>query len=371
MTKSFVSIRPMTEFPLWKKLGDKRALCTFELEITARCNLNCRHCYINLPAGDRKAKKEELSPEQVKKIAGDAVSLGAIWCLVTGGEPLVRKDFFDIYLTLKKRGLLVSVFTNATLVTEEHVTFFKKYPPRAIEVTVYGATPETYERVTRKPGSYKTFRRGLDLLLGAGLKVSLKTMALRSNIHEMEEISRFCRERNRDFYRFDPFLHLRYDGDPARNRDILSERLSPEEIVALEKSDPSRFEALKKNVDILIDPKFSKTTCNRLFRCGAGKENFCVSYNGVFRFCSSLWHPECVFDLKTGSLAETWERLFIKVRNMKSDRKEFIEKCRACPIVNLCMWCPAFAYLETGELDVPVNYFCRLAHAREKALKKR
>jgi MoaA/NifB/PqqE/SkfB family radical SAM enzyme len=211
------------------------------LDLTYRCNNNCRHCYINLPARDKLAKNNELSVEEIKKIGQEAVSLGAIWCLVTGGEPLLRDDFFDIYLGLKRMGLLVSVFTNATLITKKHIHFFKKYPPRDIEVSVYGVTKKTYERITRKSGSFAAFMRGLDLLLSSGVKVRLKAMALRSNFHELPDIAHFCREKTKDYFRFDPFLHLRFDRNALRNKDIRAERLLPEEIVALECSDPERL----------------------------------------------------------------------------------------------------------------------------------
>ncbi len=71
----------------------KRKAWSFDLEITARCNNNCRHCYINLPPGDRNAQANEMSLEQIGKIAQQAVEIGCIWCLITGGEPLLRKDF--------------------------------------------------------------------------------------------------------------------------------------------------------------------------------------------------------------------------------------------------------------------------------------
>jgi len=369
-TKSIVSSIPIQEFGLWEKMKGKRTLFSFDLEITARCNNNCRHCYINLPAGDRTARKMELSLKEIKAVAEEAVSLGAFWCLITGGEPLLREDFADIYLYLKRKGLLVSVFTNAALITKEHIRLFKKYPPRDIEISVYGVTEETYERVTRKPGSFAAFIRGLNLLLESGVKVRFKAMALRSNMHELPEIASFCRQRTKDFFRFDPFLHLRFDCDPVRNKEIKSERLSPEEIVNLEQSDPERFQSLEKECDKLILPEFSNITCNHLFHCGAGNGSFNVSYNGLFRLCSSLWHPDCVYDLRKGSLTDAFINYVPKVRDMRSDRKEFLETCRVCPIINLCMWCPAHSHLETGEIDAPVDYFCKVAHARADALQK-
>jgi radical SAM protein with 4Fe4S-binding SPASM domain len=355
---------PLPEFALWEKTRAKRIPFSFELEITARCNNDCRHCYINLPAGDKAARDKELSLEEIKELVDQAVSMGALWCLITGGEPLLREDFFSIYLFMKKKGLLVSVFTNATLITEEHVRLFQKYPPRDIEVTVYGVTRETYEQVTRRAGSYHAFRRGLALLLENGIKVRLKAMSLRSNLREMPEIARYCRERTRDYFRLDPFLHLRYDRNQERNEEIRAERLSPSEIAVLEYSDRERLEALQKSCERLIIPDSSLPDCNHLFHCGTGNESFSVSYEGLFRLCSSLWHPDCVYDLRKGNLKEAWQNLVPLVREIRSDRREFLEKCRGCSLVNLCMWCPAHAHLETGSMDAPVEYFCRVAQAR-------
>ncbi len=363
-----VSSLPLPELPLWDKMKIHRDLISFDLEVTARCNNDCRHCYINLPAGDKTARENELSFEEIGEIADEAVSLGALWCLITGGEPLLREDFLDIYIGLKKKGLLVSVFTNATLITDEHVRLFLEYPPRDIEVSVYGVTKETYERVTRRPGSFSRFMRGLDLLMENGLKVRLKAMALRSNLSELPEIAAFCRERTKDFFRFDPFLHLRFDGDPAGNREIKSERLSPGEIVALERMDSERFRSLEEGCDKLIIPEFKQFAGNQLFLCGAGEGSFVMSWDGVFRLCSSLQHPDCVYSLRKGSLTDAWHNFVPMVRDMRSEREEFLKKCRVCPIINLCMWCPANAYLETGEIDAHVEYFCEVAHARADAL---
>lgn len=369
MKKKEHSAIEIQDLPLWDKMKARNDLFSFDLEITARCNNECRHCYINLPAGDKAAIDNEITLAEIDKIADEAVSLGAFWCLITGGEPLLRKDFREIFLTIKKKGLLVSVFTNATLITQEHIELFKKYPPRDIEVSVYGVTEETYEKVTNKPGSYKAFRRGLDLILSSGIKVRFKAMALRSNVHELPQISEFCRQRTKDYFRFDPLLHLRFDGNPERNAEIKTERLTPEEIVEIEQADPERFQSLEDGCDKLINPEFSHYGCDHLFHCGAGNGSVNISYDGKLRLCSSLWHPECVYDLRKGSLTEAYKNFIPYVRDLRSSRQEFLEKCRKCSIINLCLWCPAHSHLETGEMDIVVDYFCRVAHARAKAIK--
>ena len=357
------------DFPLWAKLKERRAVLSFDLEVTARCNLQCRHCYINLPAGHQEARFRELTLPEISAIADQAVALGAMWVLISGGEPLLREDFPQIYMALKRKGLLVSVFTNATLLQDKHIELFKKYPPRDIEITVYGATQETYERVTGRPGSFAAFINGLKRLLESGVKVRLKAMAIRSNFKELPEIAAFCRARTKDYFRFDPQLHLRFDRDEARNTDIRAERLTPEEIVALEQEDEARFSALQKGCDTLINEDFTHIGCDHLFHCGAGNGSFNVSYDGKFRLCSSLWAPETMYDLRQGTLREAWEQLVPKVRDMRSPRREFLERCRHCPIVNLCLWCPAHSWLETGEMDTPIDYFCQVASARAEAIK--
>jgi radical SAM protein with 4Fe4S-binding SPASM domain len=366
--RSFIKSQPLPEFSLWEKMKNNRNVISFNLEITARCNNSCRHCYINLPARDAHAKSKELKLSRIKDIVDQAVDLGALWCLITGGEPLLREDFFDIYLYIKKKGLLVSVFTNASLITKEHIDIFKKYPPRDIEVTVYGVTKETYERVTRVAGSYEAFMKGLVLLLKNGIKVRFKAMALRSNIHDLPEIAQFCKERTKDYFRFDPLLHLRFDRDVKKNKEIKSERLSPEEIVRIEKADPERCDALEKECNKLIVQEFEHYKCDHLFHCGAGNGSFTISYDGYFRLCSSLWQKDCLYDLRNGNLEDAWNNFVPKVRDRHSKNEEFLQKCHRCPIINLCMWCPAHSHLETGELDSPVEYFCKVAHARAESL---
>jgi len=368
MTEQFISQQKIQDFSLWDKMKNGRNVFSFDLEVTARCNNDCTHCYICLPAGDDKAKEQELTLFQIGRIADEAIALGAVWVLITGGEPLLRNDFAEIYLLLKRKGLLISVFTNATMVRQEHVDLFKKYPPRDIEVSVYGATKETYEKVTRRPGSFDAFIRGLRLLEGSGVKVRFKAMALRSNYHEMAAISEFCRAHTKDYYRFDPLLHLRFDRDATRNAGIIAERLTPDEIVAVERADSERFGALQKGCDKLINEEYCQITCDHLFHCGAGNGSFSVSYDGKFRLCSSLWAPETLYNLRMGTLKEAWETTVPRVRDLRSNNPEFLLTCRKCPLINLCLWCPAHAYLESGRMDACVDYFCRVAHARARAL---
>ncbi|MCI0478354.1 MAG: SPASM domain-containing protein, partial [Anaerolineales bacterium] len=154
----------------------------------------------------------------------------------------------------------------------------------------------------------------------------------------------------------------------ARNAEIRAERLTPEQIVALERADEKRFTALCHGEDKLINAEFNHIGCDHLFHCGAGNGSFNVSYDSKFRLCSSLWADGTTYDLRAGTLREAWENFVPRVRDLRSHKREFLETCRKCELVNLCLWCPAHAHLETGEMDGATPYFCAVAHTRAAAI---
>lgn len=352
---------------LVKKLQQASTPVSIIFELTARCNNNCRHCYINLSENDTYAQSLELSIKEIEYLSDQAVKNGVLWCLLTGGEPLLRNDFSKIYLMLRKKGLLVSVFTNACLINAAHIKLFKKYKPRELEVTVYGVTEKTYEKVTGIKGSYNLFRTGLDLLLSNNIPVSLKAMAIHSNVHEIEGIADFCSKHSLKKFKFDPFLHKRYDKNKDRNKKIISERLSKKEIVKIEHNNFARKNALIESCDQLIFDRDIDSS-GGVFRCGILKNGFEISYDGKLRLCSSLLHPDFVRDLKNVNLMDAYNEIAENIITAKSDNKEFLNKCNKCRIINLCFFCPAISYLETGKLDTPVDSFCKNAHARQQAI---
>lgn len=344
----------------------------FELEVTARCNLDCRHCAIVLPEGDRAAKKRELGAGEIDRLAAEAAALGAGRCLITGGEPFLRQDFRELYQAVLSKGLRVSVATNATLVTDDDVRFLRKFPPQDVEVAVFGLTRETHERVTRRPGSFAAFKSGLDRLLAGGITVRLKAMALRSNKHELAAIRDFCRTWAREAYRIEPHLHLRYDRDESRNVLIKAERLSPREIVRLERSglDPigPLSEACADDPARCASPAGPGTEGRRLFRCGAGSRGFVIGPTGLLRPCPTLHHPDFLHDLRKVSLGEGLERIARDIATRVSGPRRSPDKCGACAAADFCRWCPGRAYLESGELDMAVEDLCRVAEARADGL---
>ena len=212
------------------------------IEVTRRCPLGCVHCYNNLPMDDREARDGELTREEHCRILDEIAEAGCLWLLYTGGEVFARPDFLDIYTYAKRKGLLVSLFTNGTLITQAVADRLAEHRPFQIEITLYGRTAETYERITGVPGSYERCMRGIRLLTERGLPLRLKTMAITLNQHEIGEMKQFVQNDLGLEFRFDGMINCRIDC----SQSPLAVRLEPEQIVAFDLQDPKRVTEWKK-----------------------------------------------------------------------------------------------------------------------------
>ena len=154
-------------------------------------------------------------------------------------------------------------------------------------------------------------------------------MALRSNVDELPEIARFCRERTRDYFRFDAMLHLRYDRDETRNAMIREERLSPARIAELDREDEERWASLEKSRDTIV-VEAEQSAADHLFRCGVRSGEFAVSYDGVYRPCASLWHPAYTSDLRETSVADAWRKGVELIDAARTDDAGFRAACGSC-----------------------------------------
>jgi radical SAM protein with 4Fe4S-binding SPASM domain len=332
---------------------------TGSIEVTARCNLRCAHCYINLPAADRDALERELSCQELSNVLDQIVDEGCLWLLLTGGEPLIRPDFLDIYTYAKKKGMLITLFTNGTTITPRIADHLADWPPFSVEITLYGRTRETYERVTGVPGSYRRCIRGIELLLERRLPLKLKSMVLTLNKHEIWAIKEYAEGLGLEF-RFDPVLNMRVDGESESSKKPAKFRISPEEVVQLELADERRVRDWQEFCDRFWGPPPNP---EYLYQCGAGVGTFHVDPYGQLSACMMSRVPS--YDLRQGTFHEGWYEFIPQVREQKRMRET---PCQYCELISLCDQCPGYAQMETGDQETPVQYLCQIAHLRAQNL---
>jgi len=361
----YITKQRIDKASLWK--GKVLPLAKLDIELSERCNNNCVHCCINLPADDLQAKKKELSTDQIKNILKEAASLGCITVRFTGGEPLLREDFEELYIFARKLGLKVLIFTNATLITEYLACLFAKIPPlEKIEVTVYGMRKISYEGVTRIPGSFEAAWRGISLLLEHKIPFMVKGALLPQNKEEIDEFEKWAA--NIPWMDKPPsysmFFDLRCRRDNGKNEAIKSLRITPEEGLKILTRHRERY--LKEMKEFCA--KFMRPSGDKPFSCGSGRGGGCVDAYGYFQPCLMLRHPDCVYNLRDGSLKDALENFFPKIRKMKSNNPEYLTHCARCFLKGLCEQCPAKSWMEHGTLDTPVEYLCAVAHTQAKFL---
>jgi radical SAM protein with 4Fe4S-binding SPASM domain len=338
---------------LKEKIAGKRIPLSGSIELTFRCNLRCQHCYVahghaGLPG------QAELSTAEWQRILAEIAAQGALWLLITGGEPLIRRDFEEIYLYAKKQGFLVTLFTNGTLLTERTADLLAEWRPFRVEITLYGHTQETYERVTGIPGSHARCLRGIELLLERGVPLNLKTMLMTLNKHELWQMKAFAESLGADF-RFDPLLNAGLDRQ-SRPKHL---RLSPPEVVRLDLQDPERVKEFRRFGSQFVgkpaDPRY-------LFHCGAGLQSFHIDPYGQLSVCMMARAQE--YDLRSGSFHHGWDEFLAGVR-FQPPQGEY--PCSRCDLISLCGQCPGWADMESGACQRPVEYLCQVAHLRAEA----
>jgi len=328
------------------------------IELTFRCNLKCAHCYCSLPANDKRILDSELTTGEWFRVIDEIAEQECFWLLLTGGEPLIRKDFKDIYTYAKTKGMLITLFTNGTLITPEIADFLAEYPPFLVEITVYGATPKTYEKITQTPGSFSRCINGINLLLERKIPLQLKTMAMKANYAEFNAIKAFCENLGMKF-RFDPHIEPRRDGSLSP----CGERLSPEEVVELDIADEQRVQKFREGYYEEAKRSSGRSqTQDNLYGCDAGVDMFSINPYGQMQICQSVPAPSC--DLREVSFAHGWKDIFPRIKSI-SRKKE--SPCRGCEKRMLCAYCPAWAERESGNPEDAIEYLCRIASLRQEA----
>jgi radical SAM protein with 4Fe4S-binding SPASM domain len=284
---------------------------------------------------------------------------GCLWLLVTGGEVLLRPDFVDVYRYAKRKGFLISLFTNGTLLTPSIVELLADWYPFLVEITLYGMSPETYGAVTGEPRAYERCIRGIEMLVEADVPLRLKAIAMTLNRHELPMMYDYAASLGVDF---------RHDGSiwpTLHGRDIRGLRLAPDEVVELDSMqlvDTDKWAELYERTKTIVqevpgngDFKYDP---GRLLNCGGGLSSFHIDAYGQLGICQLS--DMGTFDLTTGSFEEGW-RFLGSVRSTPV-RKDYA--CLHCDLTALCHRCPAFSALENGDPETPVEHACELACLR-------
>ena len=315
------------------------------IELTYGCNLRCVHCF-----NPTHLARNELTAEQIKAIVDQLASEGCLSVGFTGGELLTRKDAFEILEHAKGRGLAITLLTNATLITPRRADRIQALAPHVVEISIYGATRTTYERVTRAAGSFTAFLNGVRLLLARDLRLVLKMPVMTLNHHEVEQARALAHALAVRFV-YSTEITPRVDG----SLEPLQYRLAPKEVV--------RVEAAMRRGPRADAEAASCQAHADVFTCKCGRTNVAVTPYGRMNLCVSFPIPG--YDLRAGTVAEGWRALAALVDQANAAPSGAYE-CPACAVRTTCRQGPVDAWLSTGTYDTCLPYFKALAGLEQK-----
>lgn len=353
MAASYVAVKTARSLPRLPLEGS--------LDLTYRCNNACLHCWLWLPPCAPEQNRE-LTFDEIRRIAGEARALGTRAWHLSGGEPMLRADFPDIFDCLTRQAVTYSLNTNGTLITPDVARLLTRKGRKL--VALYGATAETYDRVTRHHGGFEAMLRGVRYLQEAGAGFTVQLVPMRANWHEWQAMQAFAETLSPHQRLGAAWLYLSARGGPARNAEIDRQRLHPRDAVALDPPDTSREEpAVPAGAPTPGD--------DRLFAaCIPARREFHIDPYGWMSFCAFLQDPALRYDLRRGTLRDGWEVFIPALADQVRGGDEYAAHCGACDLRAGCRWCPAYGYLEHGRYSAPVEYLCAMARAARHCVDK-
>ena len=334
-----------------RKVEERRIPVSGTIALTHRCNLHCLHCYV----GPSVRPDGELTTGQWISLIDAMVEAGCLYLVITGGEPLVRSDFAEIYSHAKRSGLITTVFTNGTLITPEIVELFQDLPPSDVEITLYGMSAETYKRVCGQAGAFAKAMTGIERLREASLPFHLKTVVMTSNLADFHKIRDFATRYDTKF-RLDAALFPRLDGD----QEPISLRIDPEMAIDLELENPETVQGWleffqRQGQGAFIPP-------DKLYTCGTGLTSFYVDAHGMLKPC--LLVDRISYNLLEGPFSDGWQDIG-RIRDIEVDKGVECAQCQDQPV---CGFCPAFFKLEQGSEEIKSSYLCDMGYHRARKI---
>lgn len=322
------------------------------MELTGRCNFGCKMCFIHQSEADRTIRDAEMPTAFWCDLADELQDVGTLTMLLTGGEPMLRADFAEIYTHLKRRGFLISVNTNLSLLTERTLRLLSDNKPLILNVSLYGASDRTYRELCGQERMADRVKENLLLLKREGIAVKLNYTVTEENYGDREAIYAFARE-----HQF-PIQQTTYLFPPVRSADGCGcgyQRSAPERTAEM-LFECEKLRCGERFADYLRSRRkaLSEDECgeNRM-ACRAGVSSFWVTYDGYLQMCGMM--DGVKLPLRGRSFAEVWQEARAareKIR-MPSD-------CLRCADQEYCEVCAAVCSAE-GSFDTPPDYICKKA----------
>lgn len=331
-----------------KMLVDKIIPFSVIWELTHRCNQKCVHCYQYLPDNN------ELSFNKIKDILLQLEEKGCLYLTFTGGEPLLREDFWRISEFARQRNFAIDLFTNGTMVDRQTAKRIADLNFASVHITVLGSTEQVHDRICQRKGSFQEVTRAVDYLKEEGVRLVLKTPLIKENFSEMEELKKLEQKSFVHAHVMSPLIFPKNDGGCAP----LSLRLNDCQIKEYYESCYEKFSVLAQELE-------KENRCTYL--CYYGKTFCCINPKGEVYPCVAA--PLIAGDLKKESFKDIWDNSSL-FKYLRETGIEDLPDCKDCSYKKTCYRCGGLAYMEGRGFRGKSLEACRLAKIHAQVREK-
>lgn len=339
---------------------------TFELSPV--CNFSCKMCYVRKTQKEvEESQRKIMTLQDWRRLALEAKNAGTLYLLLTGGEPLLWPDFWTLYDELIDMGFLVTINTNGSLIDENALNRFRNKPPHKINITLYGANDDTYQRLCGIKGIFYKVDQAIQKLVENKITVKINCSLTPDNAKDLDWIVKYAKEREIKVtvatYMFPPIR--RNPGQIGVN-----ERFTPEEsakyllrYLKLDRTAEEYRNYLQALINGCVEPPGLEEGCidpiDGKIRCRAGRSSFWITWDGWFTPCGMMNEPK--EDLTRMSFENAWKSIAETTKSLSLSGV-----CGTCPNNNVCHPCAAIAYAETGMISGIPIYMCKFAQEMRK-----
>ena len=324
------------------------------LELTPLCNMKCDMCFVRLSLAEMKQKGRLRGAEEWIGLGKEMKDAGTLFVLFTGGEPLLHPEFKKIYLAFKQMGMILTINTNGTMIDEQWADFFADYPPRRINLTLYGKDRHTYQNLCHYPEGFSKALRAIQLLQDRNVDIKVNGSITPENVEDIDELF-YIVDQLDTVWKFDTYM---YPASREQENSFNEKtRLTPEEaalarVKLMEKSQGrEKFSAFAQHFLRQGKDETGEYAVGKV-KCRAGRSSFMINWQGMMRPCVMLSAPEeSVFDI---GFMTAWKRIIEKFGKVRLSAK-----CSTCTMRKVCQTCAACAVLETGNFEGVPEYMCR------------
>jgi radical SAM protein with 4Fe4S-binding SPASM domain len=332
---------------------------------TYKCNLNCRHCY----SDSNMLPKKELSTKEALNVVDQIADFGVTSLAFSGGEPLMRKDFFEVAAHAVRSGLYVSLATNGTLLNQEIVKKLKKIGLNYVEISLDGANSKTHDAFRGQTGAFNQAVTGLKNCREQDMCTCLAVTATRNNLDEIPAIFELADKLNVNRFTLFNFVPtgrgkeiLALDPSPEEREEVLGllyKKLTAHPRMAILTTAPQLARVALQSSSCSVEDHFmplahmeaaklgkqGRALADFIGGCGAGRFYCAISPEGNVQPCVFL--PITLGNLKKETFGGIWAKspVFKSLRN----RINLKGRCGRCQFKFVCGGCRARAYAYFGD----------------------